>query len=255
MHVVGVILADIAVAVVGQGQLVVLRAVQNAGLQGGVHITKAHGCGGTAQQTHHLHIGGRLLDANFEAFQVRGLVDGGLDGVEVAGARVQPGNGLQTRFLGGQEDRVGDLIVLHGGVVSLLAGEQIRQVEDLVLGAECLHDGVGGHHKVDGARLGQLHHLGLAAQQLAGVNLHAVLVPQFLIDKIRKRGQAQVVGVVGRLHMANADDPAVIRSLSPAASGQQQAACQCSRAHQRQESSSLHALCPPFFDSRFVNLL
>ena len=88
----------------------------------------------------------------------------------------------------------------RGGMVGLLAGEQIRQVEDLVLGAERLHDGVGGHHKVDRARLGQLHHLGLAAQQLAGVDLHAVLVAQLVVDMLRKGGQAQVIRVAGRLH-------------------------------------------------------
>ena len=58
VHIVGVILADIAVAVVGQGQLVVLGTIQDAGLQGGVDITEAHGGGGAAQQTHHLHVGG-----------------------------------------------------------------------------------------------------------------------------------------------------------------------------------------------------
>ena len=49
------------------------------------------------------------LDANFEAFQVRGLVDGGLDGVEVAGARVQqsPTNVEMMRLLGGTATPMG----------------------------------------------------------------------------------------------------------------------------------------------------
>ena len=90
MHIVGVILADIAVTVIGQSQLVVLGTIQNTGLQCGVHIAEAHGRSGAAQQTHHFHVGGRLLHADLQTLQVGGLVDGGLDGVEVAGAGIQP---------------------------------------------------------------------------------------------------------------------------------------------------------------------
>ena len=66
MHIIGVILADIAVTVIGQSQLVVLGTIQNTGLQCGVHIAEAHGRSGAAQQTHHFHIGGRLLYADLQ---------------------------------------------------------------------------------------------------------------------------------------------------------------------------------------------
>ena len=43
VHIVGVILADITVTVIGQSQLVVLGTIQNTGLQRGVHIAEAWG--------------------------------------------------------------------------------------------------------------------------------------------------------------------------------------------------------------------
>ena len=245
MHIVGVILADIAVTVIGQSQLVVLGTIQNTGLQGGIHIAEAHGGGGAAQQTHHFHVGGRLLHADLQALQVGGLVDGGLDGVEIAGACVQPGHRLQTGLGGSLEDGVRHLGVVHGLVVGLHAGEQVRQVEDLVFGAEGLHDGSGRHHKIDSTGLGQLHHFGLGAQQLTGVHLHAVLVAQLFIDVVGKRFQAQVIRVGLGLHMADAHDLAVVIGAG-AAAGKHRAACQCRCAHQRQKRSSFHELHPLF---------
>ena len=190
VHIIGVILADIAVTVIGQSQLVVLGAVQNTGLQCGVHITEAHGGRRAAQQTHHFHVGGRLLHADLQTLQVGGLVDGGLDGVEVAGAGIQPCHRFQTGLGSGLENGVRHLGVVHRLVVGFYAGEQVRQVEDLVFGAEGLHDGSGCHYKVDGTGLGQLHHFGLGAQQLAGVHLHAVLVAQLLVDVVGKGFQS-----------------------------------------------------------------
>ena len=66
MHIIGVILADIAVTVISQCQLVVFGTIQNTGLQCGVHIAEAHGRSGAAQQTHHFHVGGRLLYADLQ---------------------------------------------------------------------------------------------------------------------------------------------------------------------------------------------
>ena len=130
-------------------------------------------------------------------------------------------------------------------MICLHAGEQIRQVEDLILGAERFHDSSGSHYKINGPGLGQLHHLGLAAQQLAGVDLDAVFPAQLFIDVRCKRFQAQMVRVGLGLDMADADDLAVIL-LAAAAARQHQAAGHCRSAHQRQERSSLHGSNPPF---------
>ena len=246
MHIVGIILADITVAVIGQGQLVVLGTIQNTGLQCGIHITEAHGGGRAAQQAHHFHVGGRLLHADLQSLQVGRLVDGGLDGVEVASACIQPCNRFQTGLGSSLENGVGHLGVVHGLVVGFHAGEQIRQVEDLVLGTEGLHDGSGCHHKVDGTSLGQLHHFGLRAKQLAGVHFHAVLVAQFLVDVVGKGFQTQMIRVGLGLHMADAHDLAVIAVGACSAAGEHHAAGQCRSAHQRQKRSSLHELHPLF---------
>ena len=131
-----------------RAQLVVLCAVQHLGLQGGIHITEAHGGGRAAQQLHHPHVGGRLLDADLQAVQVRGGVDGGVDGVEVAGAGVQPGDGLEAGLLGGLKDGPHDVGVVHRGVVCLGAGEQVGQVEQGVVLRESLQQGVDATQKV-----------------------------------------------------------------------------------------------------------
>ena len=231
MHVVGVVLADITVAVVGQGQLVVLGAVDDLGLQRRVDITKAHGGGGTAQQVHHLHVGGGLLDADLQAFQVRRGVDGGVDRIEVAGAGIQPSDGLEAGLLGGAENRSRDVLVVHGGMVRLTGRKKVRQVEQGIVVAEGFQQRVGRHTEVDGAGLGQLDHLVLGAQQLAGEDLHVIFVAQFALDKFFKRHQRNVGGMVGGLVVANADDlPSVGRSAAASAQrAQHQDRCQSQR--------------------------
>ena len=231
VHGVGVVFAHVAVAVVGQGQLVVLCAVQHLGLQGGVHIAKAHGGGRAAQQLHHPHVGGRLLDADLQAVQVRGGVDGGVDGVEVAGAGVQPGDGLEAGLLGGLKDGPHDVGVVHRGVVCLGAGEQVGQVEQSVVLRESLQQGVGRHAESDGAGLGQLDHLILGAQQLAGEDLDVVLVPQLAADELLEGQQSGVGGVVGGLVVSDADDLQSVAAGARAA--RQPAGCQsCHRRHE-----------------------
>lgn len=65
MHVVGIIFADIPVAVIGKCHLIIFGSIDNIGLESRVHVTKTHGCGGASQKTHHLNVGGRLLDPDF----------------------------------------------------------------------------------------------------------------------------------------------------------------------------------------------
>ena len=61
MHIIGVVLAHVAMAVGGQSQFVVLRSVDDLGLQGGIDLAKSHRRGRATQQREHLHVGGRLL--------------------------------------------------------------------------------------------------------------------------------------------------------------------------------------------------
>ena len=90
-------------------------------------------------------------------------------------------------------------------MVGLRAGEQIGQIKNLIVLAECLQYGVAGHTEVDGSGLCQLHHVRLGPQKLAGVHLHHVLVPQLFIDKILKRRECEVGRMVGGLVVADPD--------------------------------------------------
>ena len=103
-------------------------------------------------------------------------------------------------------------------MVSLGGGEQERQVEDGVVGAEGLHDGVGCNDDVDCTGLGQLDHLGLGAQQLRGVDLDHILVAQdfVVVDELREGLKADVGGVGGGLVVADADNPSAVTCTAAA---------------------------------------
>ena len=238
VHVVGIVLAHVAVAVIGERQLVVLRAVQHLCLQCGVNVAEAHRGGRAAQQLHHGYVGRGLLHADLQAAQVVRRFDGGVDGVEVAGACVQPGNRLKARLLGGFEDGTHDVRVVHRGVVCLRTGEQVGQVEQCVVFREGLKQRVGRDTEGDRAGLCQLHHLVLRTQQFAGEDLDLVLVAQLAFDVFLKSQQAGMGRVVGGLVVADADDVLVIRSRR-AAAARQGTQCQHCRQCQRQCANPL----------------
>lgn len=245
VHIVGVVLTNVAVTVGGQSQLVVLSAVDDLGLQSGVDIAEAHGGGGTAQQLHHGNVGGGLLHADLQALQVLGGIDGLVHGVEVTGTCIQPGDADEAGILGGQEDGVSDRGIIHGSVVGLSGAEQVGQVEQGVVLGEGLHDGVGRNDDVDCAGLSQLNHLSLRTQQLRGVDFHDILVAQLfvLIDKISEGGQTNMSGVGGGLVVADSDNPLAVAST--AAAGKQADS-------QRQDAQQGYPFC--FFHKKHSSL-
>ena len=206
MHVIGVEFADVAVAVGGEGQLVVLRAVDDLGLEGGVYLAEAHGGGGAAQQAHHGDVGGGLLDADLQALQIGGGLDGGIHGVEVPGTRVDPGHSLEASLLGGFKDWPGNGWVVHGVVVRFAGDKEIRQIKKGVVFGKGLQNGVAGYTEVNGSGLGQLDHVRLRPQQLAGIDLHIILVAQLAFDVLLEGKKRYVCGVVCGLVVPDADD-------------------------------------------------
>ena len=57
VHIIGIILADITMAIGGQCHFIVFRAVDNLGLQGGIYLAKAHRSSRAAEEAHHFHVG------------------------------------------------------------------------------------------------------------------------------------------------------------------------------------------------------
>ena len=101
-------------------------------------------------------------------------------------------------------------------MVRLCALEQVREVKKLIILAEGLQNGVAGHTEVHGPGLGQLYHIRLGAQELAGIHLHPEPVPQPFPDHFLEGSQRQMGRMVHRLVVADTDDPAGI-SPEPAA--------------------------------------
>lgn len=128
-----------------------------------------------------------------------------MDGVKIAGARIQPGHSRESCFLGGIEDRAGHRRVVHNVVVSLRAGKQVRQVENLIVFAEGFQDSIAGDTEINRARLRQLDHIGLRTQQLTGIHFHHIPVAKLFINKILKGGKRDMGWVVGGLVVANPD--------------------------------------------------
>ena len=62
MLVIGIILGNLAVLVVGKGQLVVLRTVDNALLDSRIHLTESHGGCRCSEGIDHGHAGRALLN-------------------------------------------------------------------------------------------------------------------------------------------------------------------------------------------------
>ena len=114
---VGEILGNFAVLVVGQGQLVVLRTVNNMLLDGCVHIAEAQRSGGSAKGLHHLNAGGALLHADLQTFQVIGGINGG-SCIEIAGTGIIPGHHAETGFIGGIIHVFHVIGIIHDGMVS-----------------------------------------------------------------------------------------------------------------------------------------
>ena len=86
MLIIGEYLADLAVLSGGKRGLIALRSVDDAGLEGGIHIAVGHGHRHTAQSFHHVRLRLHILDTDFKPVQVLRGTDGLILGVEGAGA-------------------------------------------------------------------------------------------------------------------------------------------------------------------------
>ena len=65
MHIVAEILCYLAVLIVGQSQLIVLRAIDDTLLDGSVNLTEAHWRGCCTKGFHHIYAGRALLHTDF----------------------------------------------------------------------------------------------------------------------------------------------------------------------------------------------
>ena len=188
-----VILGD--VGMVAHGGDVVLCAVDDALLHGGVDLRIAGDRGRAAQRRHHVdgHLG--VHGADLKAIQVGRRPDGGVGGVEGARARIHPGQAHKA-LAGGQLIQVlGDLAV-HDVVVMLLVVEHVGHRQHVPLLLEVAQGGSRdlGHIQRAGADLGDVVHL--AAQGRIGEDLDVDGAFRLFPDGVGKGAQRDVDRVV-----------------------------------------------------------
>ena len=76
-----------------------------------------------------------------------------------------------SELLGSQTDMV--QLTQTGAIdYCISAGKEVGKVKNLIVFAEGFQDGVAGDAEIDGTGLGQLHHVRLGTQQLAGIHFH-----------------------------------------------------------------------------------
>ena len=190
----GVDLAHFAVLAGGQCGFVVFGAVNDAGLQGGIHIAVRHGNGNAAQIVHHIGLGLHVLHADLQALQVSRGADGSVFGVERAGAGGVIGQGNKA-VIAGREEEILHLLGVHDMVEILGIIKDIRQAECVVgFVVRCQTGGRNLGHG-DNACLQLLQVLVFAAELAVGEDLDLDAAIGLFVHFLSKLGHGNVDGV------------------------------------------------------------
>ena len=237
-------LADLAVLAGGQGGLVVLGAVNDAGLQRGVNVAVGHGDGNTAQIAHHVGLALHILHADLQALQVGGRADGAILRVEGACAGGVIGQRDKAVVTGGEEEvlhllRVHDMVEVIGIVEDI---GQAEGVEGIVVGGQtgCRNLGHG-----DNAGLQLLKVLVFAAELAVGEDLDLDAAIGLFRDLVRELGH----GDVDRVGLGQAVGQSQHqRVLGAVAGGVGGGAGRAAAGHNTQTERSRSSQCCEFFE-------
>ena len=193
----GEVRSNLILLEVGVSNDVVLSAIQRTGLNGGVHVTLAHGRTHAAHLVHHLNHGVGLHDTDLHTGQIRRRGDG-LFRIHTAGPEAVSGQHGKARGLSG-----GVQIVQSAGLENLLlmlhAVVHIRASDNGKVGVYVLHQRVCDDSHFHGAAFHQFQRFLLGTQLLVGIDLDGIATVGGVIQLVAQFQHRLCLGVVDRL--------------------------------------------------------
>ena len=155
-----------------------------------------------AQQFHRVDVQVRLRDADLDAVEVGGHVDGPRRGHHRPEPELAEGQALQFDVLQQRQEVLADGAV-EGGEDVVAVIEEVRQVQHAELRDERFHDPREHHGDVHRTDLRALHELALAAQLAAGEHLDGEATARALLHDLLELHRRDIGEPIGRTRMAD----------------------------------------------------